>query len=385
MFLKQVIYIIQISSIVIIGSTIFFYSVFSAVYAQTIETSTTTLEVSICGDAIVNLGEVCDFGVASNTGGYSPTIAGRTCESSCFSYGPYCGDTIIQFLSGETCDDGNNTSDDFCNSVCVVEELTQGGGSSSGGGGGGFLSGSFIPAPDAQVTIQGKAYPNADVNILQDGEVIGVVKADSAADFFFTTTSVTPGTVTFGFWAEDQKGLRSVAFNTTFQVAQAAVTTVSGVFLPPTIELNKRVLDQGETLILSGQTVPEVTVTTVVQSDPVELDIPSDVEGAWSLAFDTSELEEDVHTAKAKFGVLVNGNLAESGYSQSLTFFIGDAEDFVGTPDLNRDGFVNLIDFSILLFHWNTDGGTSDPPADINQDGIVNLTDFSIMIFVWTG
>ena len=47
--------------------------------------------------------------------------------------------------------------------------------------------------------------------------------------------------------------------------------------------------------------------------------------------------------------------------------------------DLNNDGFVNLTDFSILLFYWNT----SNANADINGDGIVNLTDFSIMLFHW--
>jgi hypothetical protein len=52
-----------------------------------------------------------------------------------------------------------------------------------------------------------------------------------------------------------------------------------------------------------------------------------------------------------------------------------------GVADLNCDGLVNLIDFSILLFHW----GTSNPIADINGDGTVDLIDFSIMLFNWTG
>ena len=47
--------------------------------------------------------------------------------------------------------------------------------------------------------------------------------------------------------------------------------------------------------------------------------------------------------------------------------------------DLNSDGWVDLTDFSILLFYWNT----SNPIADLNDDGIVNLTDFSIMLFHW--
>jgi hypothetical protein len=50
--------------------------------------------------------------------------------------------------------------------------------------------------------------------------------------------------------------------------------------------------------------------------------------------------------------------------------------------DLNCDGQVNIIDLSILLYHWNS---TKKVRADINQDGIVNLIDFSILLYWWTG
>ena len=76
------------------------------------------------------------------------------------------------------------------------------------------------------------------------------------------------------------------------------------------------------------------------------------------------------------------GEQAKSGYSRAVNFYIG-ARDVEGpiSADLNKDGRVNLADFSILLFHWNTDHGI----ADLNQDGRVSLTDFSIMLFQWTG
>lgn len=353
-------------------------------HAQNIIVATTTILVSICGDALITPGEVCDDGTANNDGQYSTSIAGRRCSADCFSYGPYCGDTILQTSNGETCDDGNNTDGDFCTATCQAIDAPT---SSGGGGGGGFVSGSFIPVPDASVSISGKAYPNSDVNILQDGEVIGVVEADASADFFFTTSEVTPGTVTFGFWAEDQNGLRSTAFNTTFQVAQSAVTNISNIFLPPTIEINDRTLDAGDILTISGQSVPEVTINSVVNSEHEIITLGSTTDaGVYSIDVDTTPLEEDIHTAKTQFLTTANGANVESSFSTALSFFIGEAfTDFVGPTDLNVDGSVNLIDFSILLFHWGTDGADSEPPADINLDGTVNLTDFSIMIFNWTG
>lgn len=52
------------------------------------------------------------------------------------------------------------------------------------------------------------------------------------------------------------------------------------------------------------------------------------------------------------------------------------------TGDLNFDGKVDLVDFSILLFNW---GIPKNPIADINNDGKVDLVDFSIMLYWWTG
>ena len=358
-------------------------------HAQQIYFATSTVVVSICGDAIVTPGEVCDLGVASNTGAYASSIADRKCNSDCLAYAPYCGDGILQTIYSETCDDGNNQNGDFCSATCQAEPAphSSGGGGGGGGGSSGYIGGSFIPVPNASVSISGKAYPNADVNILQDGNVIGVVKADAGANFYFTTTNITPGSVTFGFWAQDGNGLRSVSFTTTFHVAQSAVTNISGIFIPPTISLNKQTFDKGETLTVSGQSVPQVTINTVVHSDEeITTQVPTDDKGNWTADIDTAPLSEDIHTVKAQFVSEVNGTETQSGFSQALSFFIGkNFQNLVGSSDLNRDGFVNLIDFSILLFHWGTDGGSSDPPADINGDGSVNLVDFSVMLANWTG
>jgi hypothetical protein len=52
---------------------------------------------------------------------------------------------------------------------------------------------------------------------------------------------------------------------------------------------------------------------------------------------------------------------------------------FSGTGDLNGDGIVNSIDWSLMNARWFT----SDPFADLYKDGLVNSIDFSIMNFNW--
>jgi surface antigen len=93
----------------------------------------------------------------------------------------------------------------------------------------------------------------------------------------------------------------------------------------------------------------------------------------------------------------VNGDgtitVSESSYSTSQisiknflwrhrTISPSEFQTFIHVPirgDLNGDGTVNSIDWSIMNTAW----GTADPTADINGDGIVNSIDWSIMNENW--
>jgi hypothetical protein len=74
------------------------------------------------------------------------------------------------------------------------------------------------------------------------------------------------------------------------------------------------------------------------------------------------------------FHAVVNYGSQSSSAGQSFT-----ALSTSGTADLSSDGIVDIVDFSILMYHW----GTSNATADINHDGTVDLADFSIMMYYW--
>jgi hypothetical protein len=56
--------------------------------------------------------------------------------------------------------------------------------------------------------------------------------------------------------------------------------------------------------------------------------------------------------------------------------------------DFNRDGRIDMVDLSILLFHADKPN-FSDPNYDINfdfnADGLIDLVDISIFLYYWTG
>ena len=51
--------------------------------------------------------------------------------------------------------------------------------------------------------------------------------------------------------------------------------------------------------------------------------------------------------------------------------------------DTNDDGYVNTLDYSVLINEWGT--ATVDTKSDFNDDGLVNSLDWSLMNKDWTG
>lgn len=372
----------------VIVSVLFALSLISAAYIVkpvAADDLISSVTISVCGDGTVSEGEACDGGAGNNTGAYGSSTALRKCNSDCKSFGPYCGDSVLQVRFTEQCDDGNASETDLCNNLCRSLPAVPPGGQGAPPRGStpdvpGAPPGAIPSEIVTKVVLRGKAYPLSTVNILLDGQKKDSVLADASADFVYSTTVVTPGTATFGLWAQDNKGIDSIINSVVFEVVQSAVTTVSNIFLPPTIGVNEKKVAVGDLLTVSGQTIPNVKVVTEINAGTKStLNATSDGGGAWSLQVDTKSFKEGADTAKALFQIT---DVEKSGFGRSVSFIVGSGASLGEiSADLNGDKKVNLVDFSIFLLSWDTD----DIKSDFNLDGTVNLADFSIMLFNWTG
>ncbi len=268
-----------------------------------------------------------------------------------------------------------------------------GGGSAGGGNTGGTTGGGFesSAAPyqsgDGKVIITGYAFPRSSVTILVDGKIADEVTSASTGEFTSTLDQIARGAYTFGVYGTDKSGTKSSTFSTTFTVTGARGSTLSNINVMPSIKVSPNPVDPNSTLTLSGYSIPNATLTIENQNDKTSASLKtftatSDASGAWSTTLSTDGFTKGTYKVRAKAK-------QESGVSTNFsayTFYgVGEAAAVPRSSDLNRDKKVNLTDFSILLFWWNTNGGASNPPADINGDGKVSLTDFSILIFNWTG
>ena len=239
------------------------------------------------------------------------------------------------------------------------------------------------PPANPIVQFKGRASPNISITILRDGASVATTMADSLARFDTTLTDQPTGQHTYELTATDASGLPHASMTFALNLSLGSTMIISGIFLGPTLDVDKDIVKLGEPLTFSGMTAPSSTITLTVQSDPRSYAVTADATGRWNRTVLSSDFGTGSHTASAM--ALANDNTISED-SISVGFAVNPLEpcDGKSTADLNCDGKVNLTDFSILLFFW-LKTNPSNIRADINTDGQVTIVDFSIMLFQWTG
>ena len=262
------------------------------------------------------------------------------------------------------------------------------GGSNGNSGGGGFEStdGAYRSG-DGEVTITGFTSPRSVVTFLVDGKIAKTATAGNDGLYTVLLDLIARGAYTFGVYSTDAAKIKSSTFSTSFTVVGARASSLSNIMIPPSILVTPDPVTPGTAVIISGYTIPNsiVTIENEKEGSAASRKVftgAANANGAWSISVESNTFSNGTYKVRAKAAQTTG---LQTNFSNFTIYGVGQAANRPLNTDLNRDGKVNLVDFSILLFWWGTAGGDSDPPADINSDAKVNLTDFSILLFNWTG
>jgi len=300
---------------------------------------------SSCGNNIKEVGEQCD----------GTDLAGGICSDFGFTAGTL------------TC----NANCTFNTSACT-----------SGGGG---RSRHFVTTPQTTVSFSGRAYPNTAITLLKDAQIVAVTVAGPDSKFQITLTSLSAGNYIFSLYSKDGEGQRSSLFTFSVSVTEGVTIDIGGIFISPTINIDKSEVRWGENLIIFGQSVSQGEVTIVVNSEQnFFAKTQTDEDGIYLHNFDTTVLEMGQHFTKSKASI----DEEVSSFSKSVGFLVGTKTTFKEKTktfrgDVNNDKRVNLVDFSIAAYWYKKPAPPSS--VDINNDDKIDLADFSIMAFHWTG
>jgi hypothetical protein len=218
----------------------------------------------------------------------------------------------------------------------------------------------------------GDAFPSALVTLLKNGSVAATTAANGSSVFNTSISGLNPGVYTFGLYAQDNSGHKTLTLSFDINIITGMTITVSGILLSP-IAVVPESIKRPESLTESGLAKNNSTVTTFTHSDPITKQTTSDASGNWVV-----KITNVLHLGSHSVNALVQDNLGNQSAQTAAQNF-----EVKLSADLNVDNLVNLTDFSILMFGY----GVSPPPnlaADINDEGHADLVDFSIMMFYWS-
>lgn len=236
----------------------------------------------------------------------------------------------------------------------------------------------------SSATLAGFTSPGSTVQVLKDGVQLVTVQAGADGSFHADAPNVERGTYTFSLYSTDKEQHTTATYSATLTLGQGTSNTISNIVLSPTVGLETDQVPVGNKVHVSGEAVPNSGIVvsfaskTDTSAQPLQFTATTSANGVWDLMA-TGTLQKGTYQVRARQVLTA----AQSDYSAPLYVGIGQSPSVAATnrADINKDGKVNLIDFSIMLSMW----GTSNPKADLNDDGVVNLADFSILLFNWTG
>lgn len=235
--------------------------------------------------------------------------------------------------------------------------------------------------PPASAYFYGYTYPGADMQVFAKSSVTGpytsvpfktVTIADDGS-FKISLENFSQANYFFGIQAKDKNG-NSTAIISFSQLAVAGVElVVRDILIPPTLALDSASVAIKNPVMLSGYAIPGATLNFLIDGKTADTGRP-DASGFYSFAATTTGLSLGSHSVQVK--EVFAGKTSDS--SLQKTFMLATQANSI--VDLNGDQSATISDWSILLSRWRSTDKAVQQTIDFNRDGKVDIRDFSIFL-----
>ncbi len=242
------------------------------------------------------------------------------------------------------------------------------------------------PPSVATVSFSGFSFPNAKLTLLKDGAISTSLYSNPDGTFQIIVNNLNFGNYQFSIYAEDQQGIQSSSHTVNVAAFVAQVYSFNNIVIPPTITSSNTSVQIGKTFDVTGYTAPGANVVLEIPGGLQFGNAVANAQGFYQITVRATGVT-GVYSLRTKATL----NNVTSLYSRPIQILYYAGQQPPPPPptplglcvDYNKDRRVNLIDFSILLFWFDS----TRPPANIdcNSDNRIDMKDFSILMYYWTG
>ncbi|MBI2049062.1 MAG: hypothetical protein HYT29_01320 [Parcubacteria group bacterium] len=232
--------------------------------------------------------------------------------------------------------------------------------------------------PPTTVTFSGTAYPGAKVMIIEKNNRAEQpvrqepVYADSG-NFSVTYQGIFQSEYSYGLVIEDKDGRKTQAKFYNIDTVSNSLTQ-KDIFTPPTVGLYRTAVTKGDFIKIIGYASPGNKILIQLEKD-ISYEANADGAGKYQVLINTARLPFGKHSFRVKQQDI--GAKKESDWSPTKSFSVVAVT--IPEADFTGDGIVDVKDWSVFLFRWQEQPGSSGI-LDLNKDGKTDISDLSVFL-----
>jgi len=246
-------------------------------------------------------------------------------------------------------------------------------------------SGGIIPT---SVIFSGRAYPNGKIRVYRRSAIESSfrndylpnfdIDIDNNGDFNKTFTALLQSQYLFALEGIDKDGQSGGILSFTADLLSNNSLVVNGIFLPPTINIQDKLITKGNEIKITGYAYPNSNIELKVDN-VLRFNATADSSGHYEISINTSRFSSKSHFVAAR-QTDKDGKVSDFSVPKNFTV---SALKYPRT-DFNGDNVIDIKDWSIFLFRWKANA-VLKAFDDLNLDGKVDIADLSIFLKAMKG
>jgi len=267
---------------------------------------------------------------------------------------------------------------------------------------------------DTVLVLTGYTSPNSLVTFVENSAIVGNTISDAEGVFTKEFTGLSPGPKTISLYSIDPVSRITKTIEFSMVIVQFQTYTISDIYLPPTLEINKTSYLNQDTLIATGYSYKDAIVnleisgqegyTKLVQADSqglfqTEVKLDEFEAGTYQISFSVQVSAPANPTDSDVISFTISPNPTSAPASSTSTSETATVTPLVASPtialplcpyrfvnlcffDRSKLGYLRIENLSeYLLGFVRTFFKPKTTVWDINEDGVVDGSDLSIVLY----